>query len=164
MILDCGCPGEYPAWNDEDVSLDGVRAHVMPIPMFVHMPLAYEAYLRRQQEQISRLELPEKWPGFVMTRTGWLRGQIIRLLENVQSPSRFVTFLPKPFRVHAKLHPGDIGTITKTVRSVQTTLLDQGRKPKELYLCYLTCPRCEEQRGGPKILLLRRWEPTNRGN
>jgi len=158
MILECGCPDDYPAWNDEDVDLGGTCVHSLPIPTLLHMPLAYEAYLQRQQHEITRLELPEKWPGFALTQTGWLRGRIIRLLNNVQSPSRFVSFLPKPFNVRAKLHSGDIGTIRTAVQEIQTKLLNDGKMPKELYLCYLTCPRCQDARGGARILLLRRWE------
>jgi hypothetical protein len=39
-------------------------------------------------------------------------------------------------------------------------LFDMGRMPKELYLCYLTCPVCSEEKGGDKILLLRRWQAS----
>jgi hypothetical protein len=41
-------------------------------------------------------------------------------------------------------------------------LLDSGDLPKEIYLSYLTCPRCSEERGGERILLLRRWKASNR--
>lgn len=40
---------------------------------------------------------------------------------------------------------------------MQIELLDQGRAPKELYICYLTCTHCYEKRGGHKTLLLRRY-------
>jgi hypothetical protein len=41
-------------------------------------------------------------------------------------------------------------------------LLDSGRMPKEMYLAYLTCPACSEERGGDRILLLRRWRASGR--
>jgi hypothetical protein len=162
MILECGCPGEYPSWNDEDVDLGGTCVHTLPIPTLFHMPVAYEAYLQRQQDEITRLELPEIWPGFALTRTGWLRGQIIRPLNNVHSPSRFVGFLPNPFTVRAKLHSGDVGTMRNSIQNMQSELIRGGKMPKELYLCYLTCPRCQDSRGGARILLLRRWQISRR--
>jgi len=48
------------------------------------------------------------------------------------------------------------------VREMQSELLDAGRMPKELYLSYLTCPNCQEQRGGAMILLTRRWQQSSR--
>jgi hypothetical protein len=40
---------------------------------------------------------------------------------------------------------------------LQAKLFDIGKMPKELYICHLTCLRCADERGGDKILLLRRW-------
>jgi hypothetical protein len=162
MMLECGCPGEFPDWNNQDVELGGSCVLTLGIPMLLHMPLAYEAYLQRQQQEVDQLELPERWPGFVLTRTGALRGKMIRLLENVSSPSRHVSYLPKPFQLRAVLHQGDIGTIRTIVKEMQMKLFDEGKMPRELYLSYLTCPTCQEQRGGAKIMLLRHWVDSPR--
>ncbi|MBK8163619.1 MAG: hypothetical protein IPK65_10930 [Gammaproteobacteria bacterium] len=157
MTPDCGCPSAYPPWHEQDVDLGGYRTHTLPIPTLVHMPLAYEIYLQRQQRSIEQLHLRELWPGLVLTRTGLLRGSITRLLEDVPSLSRHVGYLPRPFQVRAYLHCGNVSTIRQSVRDMQAQLLDAGCMPKELYLCYLTCPRCATQRGGDQILLLRHW-------
>lgn len=162
MILDCGCPGDYPNWQDQDIDLSHHAAHVLPIPTFLHMPLSYEIYRQRQQQEITQLELRERWPGFTLTRTGLLRGRVIRLLEDSESPSRHFAHLDNNFQLHALLHHGGIGTIRNSLREQQMKLLDSGRMPKEVYLCYLTCPRCYEERGGEKILLLRRWRQNQR--
>jgi hypothetical protein len=161
-VLECGCPSEYPDWHGQDIDLAHHAAHTLPITSFLHMPLAYETYRQRQQTEIEQLELRERWPGFALTRTGWLRGQLIRLLEDGESPSRHFTRLAADFQVQASLHHGGIGTIRNSVRDQQIQLLDSSRMPKELYLCYLTCPRCSEQRGGERILLLRRWKASKR--
>jgi hypothetical protein len=58
------------------------------------------------------------------------------------------------------LHHGGIGTIKEGTRHLQMQLFDMGRMPKELYLCYLTCPICRDDKGGDKILLLRRWKES----
>jgi hypothetical protein len=162
MILECGCPGDYPDWHQQDVDLSHHAAHVLPIPTFLHMPLSYDLYRQRQQGEIEQLELREIWPGFALTRTGFFRGRLIRLLENGESPSRHVTNLEGSLKLYGLLHEGGIGTIREPVRQQQMALLDKGRMPKELYLSYLTCPRCSEQRGGEKILLLRRWKDNPR--
>lgn len=128
--------------------------------MLMHMPLGYEIYLQRQQRAIEQLQLREPWPGLVLTRTGIFRGSITRLLEDVQSMSRHVGYFPQPYPVRAYLHPGNIGTVRQSIRLVQAQLLDDGCMPKELYLCYLTCPRCAEMRGGDKILILRHWQKS----
>jgi hypothetical protein len=125
------------------------------------MPLGYEIYLHRQQQALEQLQLRELWPGLVMTRTGLLRGSITRLLEDVRSLSRHVGYFPRPFHVRPYLHHGNVGTIRRTVQAMQAQLLDHGCMPKELYLCYLTCPRCAEERGGDKILLLRHWQKSS---
>lgn len=160
MMLSCGCPSEFPDWNNKDVDLAGHPVISLGIPTLLHMPLAYEAYLQRQQSQIIALELKEKWPGFVLTRTGFVRGRIMRLLEFGESPSHLVSFLPRPFQLHAVVHQGDVGTMRKAISEMQMVLLQNGRRPRELYLSYLTCPTCEEGRGGAKIMLLRRWEQS----
>lgn len=162
MILECGCPGEYPDWHEQKVDLSHHAAHVLPIATFLHMPLAYETYRQRQQTEIEQLELQEKWPGLAFTRTGLLRGQIIRLLETTNSPSRHFKHLDADFYLHGYMHEGGIGTIRNSIRDQQMSLLDGGDMPKELYLSYLTCPRCCEERGGERILLLRRWKSSNR--
>ncbi len=156
-MLECGCPASYPAWDREDIDLGGWCSHSLPIPTLLHMPLAYEAYLQRQNRALEQLQLQERWPGLVLTRTGLWRGRILRLLEDGASLSRHVRYLPTPFTVRAALHHGNVSTIRAVVREIQMSLLDSGRMPKELYLCHLTCPRCESERGGEKILLLRRW-------
>ena len=162
MILDCGCPGEYPDWHGRKIDLSHHAAHVLPITTFMHMPLSYETYRQHQQQEIEQLELTEKWPGFALTRTGVIRGQLIRLLENTDSPSRHFKLLDADFNVHCHLHHGGIGTIRNSIREQQMMLLDSGDLPKEIYLSYLTCPRCSEERGGERILLLRRWKASNR--
>lgn len=162
MILECGCPGSYPDWHDREVDLSHHAAHVLPIPTFLYMPLSYDLYRQRQQQEIEHLELQEVWPGFALTRSGLFRGRLIRLLQNSDSPSRHVTTLDSPLKIYGLLHEGGIGTVQRTVRQQQMTLLDKGRMPKELYLAHLTCPRCAEQRGGEKILVLRRWKENSR--
>jgi hypothetical protein len=122
--------------------------------------MSYDTYAQRQQQDIERLELHEQWPGLVLTKTGFLKGQLIRLLTSGESPSRYIRFLELDFKLHGYLHPGGIGTIKQSVRALQNRLFDLGRMPKELYLCYLTCPLCADQKGGDKILLLRRWKAS----
>lgn len=162
MMLDCGCPSEFPNWSNQDVDLGGQCTLRLSIPTLFHMPLAYEAYMRRQQQEVERGELKEKWPGFVITQTGLLGGAIYRPLEKGDSPSHHIHYLPRPFHVHGLLHHGDIGTIRKATQQLQSDIVDAGHMPKEMYLCYLTCPKCAEERGGSKILLLRRWEASAR--
>lgn len=162
VTLACGCPTRLPDWNDRNIDLGGHCALIHPIPTLFHMPLAYEAYLQRQQEEVTKLELPELWPGFVITQTGMLRGRLIRLLENTHSPSRHVVYLSQPFNLQVKVHFGDVGSIRAAVRSMQMALLDNGKLPKELYLSYLTCPHCQHDRGGAQVMLLRRWVESSR--
>ena len=164
MILECGCPGEYPAWQNEDIDLALQAAHTLPIASFLYMPLSFETYRQRQQQDIEQLELEECWPGFALMRTGLFGGQLIRLLQDGQSPSRHVGVLPARFQLNCLMHEGGIGTVRNTVRQQQMNLLDSGRMPKEIYMAHLTCPRCAEQRGGERILVLRRWEENSRLN
>lgn len=161
-MLECGCPGEYPDWHGQNIDLAYHAAHVLPIASFLHMPLSHETYKQRQQHEIEQLSLHERWPGFALTRTGWLRGKMIRLLEDAESPSRHFQRLAGDFQVQGFLHDGGIGTIRKSVRQQQELLLDSGRMPKEMYLAYLTCPSCSEARGGDRILLVRRWSASRR--
>lgn len=157
MTLSCACPPNFPDWHQHDIDLGGELAHAFPIPLFLHMPIGFEAYAERQRQALERLNLRERWPGLILTQSAAFRGRIIRLLEEAVSPARHLEFLPSPFHLRGYLHHGDIGTISAGVRHIQQALVAEGRRPQELYLCYLTCPRCSEQRGGHKILLLRRW-------
>lgn len=162
MMLECGCPSEYPDWHNQDIDLAHHCAHVLPIASFLHMPLSFETYKQRQQQEVEQLELHECWPGFALTRTGWLRGKMIRLLKDSESPSRHFQRLGSDFQVRGFLHEGGIGTVRNSVREQQMQLLDSGRMPKEMYLAYLTCPVCSEARGGDRILLVRRWRASSR--
>lgn len=157
MRLACGCPDTFPDWNGQDVDLSLHPAHILPVTTFLHMPLAYTASLERQRADIEQLELKETWPGFILTQTNFMSGRVISLLASAQSPSRYVACLPAAFQLHAKLHLGGISTLRNSARELQSHLFDAGRMPKELFLAHLTCPRCAAQRGGEKILLLRRW-------
>lgn len=161
-MLECGCPETFPDWHDQDIDLSSWCVHTQPIPLLFSMPMAYEMYQQRQQRTIEQLDLKERWPGLILSRSGLFRGAIIRLLEDTQSLSRQVKYLPVPFNVRAYLHKGNVSTLRPAVRDIQMSLLDSGKMPKELYLCHLTCPRCETQRGGEKILLLRRWTQSTR--
>ncbi len=162
MMLECGCPGEYPDWHEQDIDLGGQAVHRLPIPMLLHMPLAYEAYVQKQRQILEQLQLHERWPGLRLTQTGLFRGSLTCLLEDGQSMSRHVSHLPNPFLIRAYLHRGNVSTTRNAIRHVQMSLLDSGRIPKELYLCHLTCPHCSEVRGGDKILLLRRWQNSKK--
>jgi hypothetical protein len=157
MTKACGCPDTYPDWHNQDLDLGGQCVHRLSIPTLMHMPLAYEMYARRQQQDIERLQLQERWPGFTLTRTGLFRGAIMRLLESSDSPARHIEFLPSPYHLRGYLHHGSVGNIQIPVRQVSLDLLEQGRRPKELYLCYLTCPQCRGEDDKDRILLLRRW-------
>lgn len=155
--LPCGCPSHYPDWKDGDIDLGGILCHQLKIPMFMHMPIGYEAYLLKQKEDIERLGMHEKWPGFNLTRTAALRGEILCPLKENKSPARHLLNLPHPFSLRVKLFHGDVLDIKQEVRQMQSELLDTGYMPKELYLSYLTCPVCEEERGGKRIMIARRW-------
>ena len=113
-------------------------------------------------------------PGMVLMRTGLLRGKLLRLLEPATSPARGLEYLPNPFHLRGCLHQGGIGSLAVSVRRIQTDLIRTGKRPLELYLSHLTCPRCavapgilppatlvrpctSAARGGEKILLLRHW-------
>jgi len=160
MTSKCQCPNHYPQWHEQDIDLSGKPIHVLKIPSFLYMPLSYEIYVQRQLNDIEQLELQEEWPGLVLTRTGFLRGEIVRLLNSGNSPSRYVRNFEGAFYVRGFLHKGDIGTIKDSTRRLQMQLFDLGRMPKELFLCYLTCPVCRNEKGGDKILLLRRWKES----
>jgi len=80
MSDSCLCPDSYPNWHEQDIDLASMPAHILPTAAFFYMPLSYDVYLRNQQTDIERLELQEKWPRFVISRAGFLRGQLIRLL------------------------------------------------------------------------------------
>lgn len=153
----CGCPERYPDWHGRDVDLGGQCVHVLPIPTLLHMPLAYTLYARRQHIVVDRLELREPWPGFTLTQTGALRGRIMRLLETTEAVARHIEFLPRPFNLRGYLHRGSVSTIRLPVHDMAMDLLTQGRRARELYLCYLTCPQCRGEDQPDKILLLRRW-------
>ncbi|PCH60549.1 MAG: hypothetical protein COC05_04280 [Gammaproteobacteria bacterium] len=114
----------------------------------------------RQANAISDLELTELWPGLVLTKTGMLGGEMLRLIETSNSPSRLIKYLPVGFNVRCIIHQGTMATLRNSARVLQQGLLDEGKLPKEMYLCHLTCPRCAESRGGDKILLLRRWQAS----
>lgn len=161
-MLDCGCPADFPDWHDQDINLGGQCAHRLSFPCLLHMPLAYEAYVQRQNQSIDQLELSTQWPGLRLTRTGLLRGELICLLKEGPSLSRHVLTLPQPFNLRGYLHQGSVSTLREPLRHIQMALLDAGRMPRELYLCHLTCPRCNAQRGGDQILILRRWHTSPR--
>lgn len=156
-MLDCGCPSEYPHWDNEDVDIGAWLMHEQRVPMFLHMPVGYEACLDRQHKDIRRLALTERWPGFVLTQSAAFRGRILCPLREDSSPARHTFRLSNPFHVRTRLVHGDVGSIKSKVQTMQSSLLDEGRMPKELFLSYLTCPRCREARGGIKVLLLRHW-------
>jgi len=158
----CPCPERYPDWDGQDVDLGGWCVHQMPIKTFFHMPIAYDMYLAKQAENVAQLGLRERWPGLVLTRTRLFGGSLTRLLEDAESPSRLVHYLPSPFNVSVFLHHGGIGSVSKAVHEHQIRLVEQGRRPKELYLAHLTCPVCEQRKGGDKILVLRRWVASRR--
>ncbi|HEY5601877.1 MAG TPA: hydrolase [Gammaproteobacteria bacterium] len=160
MTSRCACPNRYPQWHEQDIDLSGKPVHALKIPSFLYMPLSYEMYVQKQRNDIKQLELEEEWPGFVLTRTGFLRGELISLLTSGDSPSRFVRTLEGIFQLRGYLHNGGIGTVKQSIRTLQMQLFDLGRMPRELYLCYLTCPVCSGQKGGDKILLLRRWKES----
>ena len=160
--LSCRCPEAYPDWDGTDQVFAGRLVHRMKIPSFFHMPFSYDLYVGKQEENIYQLGLTEIWPGMVLARTGMWGGEIIRFIEDAQSPSRLVKTLAPPFDVNVMLHHGGIGTIQKTLREQQMRLTDAGRMPKEMYLAHLACPACEERKGGEKIFLIRRWESSKR--
>ncbi len=162
MTLPCGCPESFPDWDDQDINLGGHLVHEQTAPMFLHMPIAFDLYRQRQMDDIATLELHETWPGLALTRSASFRGSIVRLLDDETCPARRVHRLPNPFRLRVALHHGDIGGMRPLLRNMQSRLISSGRKPLEVYLAYLTCPLCAEQRGGNKIMLLRHWTPSEK--
>ncbi len=157
MIQECGCPGDYPEWHNQDVDLGGQCIHTIPISCFLHMPIAYELYAKRQQTEIANLELEEEWPGLALTRTGMFRGKRIRLLKHNRSASRRISYLPSPFNVRVQIHKGNVSTLQVPVREMSIGLIESGKRPKELYLSHLNCPRCQKKEGNDRIMLFRRW-------
>jgi len=155
--LPCGCPPEYPDWDNRDIDLGGYLMQRTTLPMLLHMPIGFEARLHRQYEAIKNHGLHERWPGLALSQTGLFRGQLLCPLQEESSPLHSIIRLPNPYPLRCKLIHGDIGNIKQTVRTMQSELLDIARMPKELYLAYLTCPACQKERGGNRIMILRHW-------
>lgn len=160
MTRACGCPETFPDWDGKDIDLGLHPVHILALPTLFHMPLSHTLYSARQHQDIESLELRQSWPGVVFTQTGFFGGRLMRLLESAQSPSRHVSCLPASYWVRAKLHHGGIGTVRKSVRELQSGLLDAGRMPKEMFLAHLTCPTCTVEQSSEKILVLRHWQPN----
>ncbi len=158
----CPCPEGYPDWDGKIINLGGWCVHEMKIASFFHMPMAYDMYVSKQAANVQHLGLVEKWPGFLMTKTGMWGGRIMRLLEDSESPSRLVHYLSEPFFVQVKLHNGGVGTVPKAVHEMQIEMVERGQIPKDLYLAHLTCPLCEERKHGDKIMILRKFTANER--
>jgi len=158
----CQCPDSYPAWHNETVNLAGKSVFADPLFTPLHMPLNFDLQLGHQNHTLSALELKETWPGLVFMRTGLWRGELLRFLDNADAPARQIRRLAPPFNVYAVVHKGDVGTIAVTLKQIQQLLLQRGCMPKQWYLGYLTCPVCAEQKGGHKILVLRRFVENSR--
>jgi len=157
MRLECGCPSEYPDWNGRDIDLGATLVHEQRAPMLLHMPIGFEACLDRQHHDIELLGLHEQWPGFVLTQSAMFRGRILALLSEDNSPARKTYRLKNPYMLRAQLFKGNVRDIKTAIRQMQSELFDEGRMPKTLFLSYLTCPRCQAERGGTQIMLLRHW-------
>lgn len=155
--LACGCPPVFPDWNGKDVNLGGHLVHGQKQSMFMHMPIGHEAKLDLQFKDMQRLDLHAKWPGFVLSRSAMFRGQLLCLLKEDHSPARSVFSLARPFQLRVLLFHGDVADVRLHVAKMQSGLLDEGKMPKSLFLAYLTCPRCQEERGGMQVMLLRQW-------
>ena len=158
----CPCPETYPDWDGKSINLSGYCVHEMKIASFFHMPMAYDMYVSKQAENIQHLELTEKWPGFILTKTGMFGGKILRILEDAQSPSRLVHYIAGDFLLMAELHHGGIGSTPKAAHKMQQAMIEKGCMPKELYLVHLTCDECCERKGGDKVLMLRRYTANKR--
>jgi len=130
------------------------------VPYFLHMPIGFEAKLFHQHATIQRMELHEQWPGFVLSQSGMFRGTILCPLQEESSPLRDLIRLPNPFLLNCRIVHGDIGQIKPAIRAMQSALLDEGKMPKALYLAYLTCPTCQQQRDGIRIMILRHWKKS----
>ncbi|MDH4275237.1 MAG: hypothetical protein OEW08_09385 [Gammaproteobacteria bacterium] len=162
-VSTCTCPQALPAWDGRDIDLGGHAVHRIAMPTPFSMPMAFDLYRQRQQQELERLELHESSPGLVLMRTGLWRGEVMRLLTtDTHSLSRHVQRLPSPYWVRAVLHHGGIGTLRRTITAMQSALFDSGKTPKALFLAYLTCPVCAEARGGEQILALRHWVPNQK--
>ncbi|MFQ5344674.1 MAG: hydrolase [Mariprofundus sp.] len=157
MRLECGCPSEFPDWDGQDIDLGATLVHEQASAMFFHMPIGFEACLDRQHHDIGKLGLNEQWPGFVLAESGMFRGRILALLTEDNSPARKTYRLKNPYMLRVQLFKGNIRDIKTSIRQMQSELFDEGRMPKNLFLSYLTCPRCQQERGGTRIMLLRHW-------
>ncbi len=155
--LPCGCPSDFPDWDGKDINLGGELVHSQKLRMFMHMPVGFEARLDMQLKDMQRLDLHARWPGFVFSRSAMFRSQLLCLLADEDSPARNVMRLPRPFHLRVSLFHGDVADVRQEVSRMQSSLLDEAKMPKELYLAYLTCPRCQDERGGMQVMLLRRW-------
>ncbi len=160
--LPCPCPEEYPDWDGKSINLGGHCVHEMKISCYFHMPVAYDMYVLKQAENLQHLDLVEKWPGLILTKTGMFGGKVMRLLEDAQSPSRLVKYIAGDFHVMAQMHRGGIGTVPKAAHKMQIAMMEKGCMPKELYLIHLTCDECWERKGGDKILIVRRYVANTR--
>ncbi|RME87390.1 MAG: hypothetical protein D6771_00580 [Zetaproteobacteria bacterium] len=159
--LACGCPSQWPDWRG-DVDLGGMLVHEMPMWMFLHMPVGFEAFLDRQVQDIARIGARERWPGFVLVRSAMFRGALLAPLVDERIPARRVRRLAMPFWVRVQTIEGEVGAIKPAIQKLRSALIREAKMPKELYLAYLTCPHCAEARGGSKIMVLQRWRESPR--
>jgi len=127
------------------------------LPMFLHMPIGFEARLHMQYETIHAHGLHERWPGITLSQTGMFRGQLLCPLREESSPLHGTVRLSNPYQLRCRLLRGDMGKIKTAVRTMQSELLDRALLPKELFLAYLNCPTCRNGDDDARIMVMRHW-------
>ena len=147
-MVECNCP-EIDGQAFEGVEEDwSDRAfYVRNTPLVFHIPI-------RIGRDIQKLISEAKSKGYewddtsrFMQKDALFKGQVLLEIRNPQEEDPNVLVMPEETQVQGTFFNGPWSRLGTPTRDLINTMAAKGRKAKEVYCWYLTCPVCSKERG-----------------
>jgi hypothetical protein len=143
---DCDCPDLNPGlWHQQVHDWSSKRFVTAKAPSLFGVPVSYAGTKRRLRGKVER---GEGDAGMVLIQAGkFLPSMLVeaRGLEDAK---------PRFKRVYTELVEAPWGKIGKAVQEAQGHCLGRhGRLPRKVYLQYLSCRLCSNERGFPTLIV-----------
>jgi hypothetical protein len=145
-MSDCSCPDlDEARWHQQVHDWSAKRFLASKAPSFWGIPLTYQHTKRRLKGKVERGDGQE----------GALLIQSAKFLPSMLIEARGLDAArPRFNRVYTELVDAPWGRIGRAVQEAQGHCLGRhGRLPRKVYLQYLSCGRCSNERGFPTLII-----------
>lgn len=153
----CGCPViNRSDWEFKEHEWDGRAFYTKKLNLLLHIPLGIGKKIEKLMDEVGDKGYTLSEPVQILTKDGAFCGKVmVGLKKTYPADGNVVVF--RKAKLFSKVHAGPYNRLYESVMDLQDHVKAKtGKKPREFYFWYASCPDCFETKDAQKTIVFAR--------